>query len=378
MATIFLDCGEELAPFSALLLLLPFSVDDVDAFELSFLTPPDPAEEEEEEGPVRRDGALAEPPLLKLPPGGRRKARLVLAARGEDVDGAMYDDEEEEPPASGRPPRGVERLAGPAKGRSRGAEPLRRAARALRPEPVLPEGGGGGRARILLLLLLVRATPLLLVLPLLLFSGGPAPVFDMFSISSSICLTRDAVAACLARAEDSALLSVEWSLEVEGSALLLPRLLLLPLLKEPASVPISLRKSAAWAARAVYDSSASPVSPDGGTWLLRCASEEDEKEDTEEVSVEADGRREGPPAPARDPSAPLEAVLAAAPLAAAPLRAAATRAATALRVEVAERGDPGSVLVFFAESRFQEEEEEEELLLLLLLLRGGVFADASA
>lgn len=103
--------------------------------------------------------------------------------------------------------------------------------------------------------------------------------------------------------------------------------------------------------------------PEGGAWLLRGASEENEKEETEEVSVEADGRREGPPAPPRAPS--LEVVLAAAPL-----RAAATRAATALRVEAAERGEPGSVLVFFAESRFQEEE--------LLLLRGGVFADASA
>ena len=258
IATIFLDCGELLAPFSAL--PPPFSVEEDEeegALLLSFLTPP--AAEEDELGPVRSEGAFAELPLLKLPPVGRRRARLVLAARGEDADGAMYDDDEPlllfaSPPAAGggRPPRGVERLAGPG-GRSRGADPLRNAAKALRPEPVLPVGGGGGRARTLLLL--VRNAPrplaapplllLLLVLLLLLGGGGPAPVFAMFSINSSICLTREAVAACLARAEDSLLLSVELSLEVEGSALLLFSL------KLSARVPISLRKSAAWAARAV-------------------------------------------------------------------------------------------------------------------------------
>lgn len=111
----------------------------------------------------------------------------------------------------------------------------------------------------------------------------------------------------------------------------------------------------------------------GALLLLEGALEAEEKDDDsddadedEGAAAAAEGRRWGPPAP-RSPSAPLEALVVV------PLRAAATRAATALRVEAADRGQPGSVVVFLAESRFQDEEE-----LLLLLLRGGVLADARA
>jgi hypothetical protein len=170
------------------------------------------------------------PPTPALEP---PRARLVLAARGDDDE--LVD---VEPPlplsvaegaASTRPP-GEGRGAGMPRSRdgSRDADPLRKVASARRPLPALPEGGGGGRERTLLL---VRTTPGPPALP-----PGPAPGFSKLPNSSSICFTRMAVAACLARADAPAPSSKA------GSA---------PPSNVPAKVSRSLRKSAACVASAV-------------------------------------------------------------------------------------------------------------------------------